>query len=219
MKLQADNNRRELSILYNGIRDMLIQREQALKTYISEVYQKEEASCETKISTIEDALANIEDYEENIAMALEESEIDLLRKFNERKLLVNTFNADQQIKELTQLNVGQYGLANGPPVVVQSSQKSKKQVQQETTQLEEQPPFQSLCEIKKDTEQLQVSKIINPSFKGQLTSCAGILPFIKGPEEKSVSQSHSSLYQQHTAASSLKVNKRATNTLGGGTSQ
>jgi hypothetical protein len=43
MKLSAENNRRELSLLYNAIRDMLIQREQALKTYISEVYQKEEA--------------------------------------------------------------------------------------------------------------------------------------------------------------------------------
>ena len=42
MKVQAEQNRRELSVLYNAIRDMLIQREQSLKTYISEVYQREE---------------------------------------------------------------------------------------------------------------------------------------------------------------------------------
>ena len=29
---------------------MLIQREQALKTYISEVYQKEEDQCEAKVA-------------------------------------------------------------------------------------------------------------------------------------------------------------------------
>jgi len=50
-----------------------------------------------------------------------------------------------------------------------------------------------------------VSKIINPNFKGQLTNCAGILPFTHRSDEKS----HNSVYQ-HTAASSLKVNKRAT---------
>ena len=99
MKVQAENNRRELSVLYNAIRDLLIQREQALKTFIAEVQEREEDHCQAKISQIDEALANIEDYEENIAIALEESEIDLLRRFNERKLLVNTFNADSHIKD------------------------------------------------------------------------------------------------------------------------
>ena len=49
MKLQAEANRRELSLLYNAIRDMLIQREQALKTYLSEVYSREESLCKAKI--------------------------------------------------------------------------------------------------------------------------------------------------------------------------
>ena len=44
-------------MLYNAIRDMLIQREQALKTHISEVYQKEEGMCEEKVSQIDEALA------------------------------------------------------------------------------------------------------------------------------------------------------------------
>ena len=46
------------------------------------------------MNQIESALCSIEEYDENLAMALEEGEIDLLRRFNERKLLVNTFNAD-----------------------------------------------------------------------------------------------------------------------------
>ena len=100
MKLQAEQNRRELSILYNAIRDMLIQREQALKTYISEVYQKEEAQCDSKIIQIDDAIGSIEDFDDNLSAALEENDIDLLRKFSERKLLVNTFNADGLMKEL-----------------------------------------------------------------------------------------------------------------------
>ena len=94
MKIQAEQNRRELSRLYNAIRDMLIQREQALKTFISEVYEREEQACHAKLVSIDEALRNIADYEDNIALAMEETDIELLRRFNERKLLVNTFNAD-----------------------------------------------------------------------------------------------------------------------------
>lgn len=49
--------------------------------------------------------------------------------------------------------------------------------------------------------------MINPNFKGQISSCTGILPFTRGPEDKPSAQGNS-LYQQHTAASQLKVNKR-----------
>ena len=101
-----------------------MQREQALKTYISEVYQKEESQCEAKINQIETALSSIEEFDENLLLAFEESEIDLLRRFNERKLLVNTFNADTQIKDLQQLNVAQNGLSIAPVQTV--SAKSKK---------------------------------------------------------------------------------------------
>lgn len=124
--MQAEQNRRELSLLYNEVREMLIQRELALKTYISEVYEREAAQCSTKIGQIDDALENIEDYVENIAMALQEGEIDLLRRFNERKLLVNTFNADAEIKELQQLNVSVFGLAVAPPQTSSSGGKVKK---------------------------------------------------------------------------------------------
>ena len=100
MKLQAEHNRRDLSILYNAIRDLLMQREQALKTFISEVQEREESSCQAKIAQIDDSLANIEEYEENLAIAFNECEIDLLRRYNERKLLVNTFHADGHIRDL-----------------------------------------------------------------------------------------------------------------------
>ena len=105
MKLSAETNRRELSLLYNAIRDMLIQREQALKTHISEVYQREEAQCKIKITQIEEAMVVIEDYDDGLTLALEEGDIELLRRFNERKLLVNTFNDDALVKDLQQLNV------------------------------------------------------------------------------------------------------------------
>jgi len=62
-----------------------------------------------------------------------------------------------------------------------------------------------LSEIKKDSEQLMVCKIINPNFKGQLTDCKGILPHSHKFDERS-----NTLHLQHTAASSLKVNKRST---------
>ena len=100
MKLQAEQNRRELSVLYNAIRDMLIQREQALKTYISEVYQKEEQACEMKIQQIEEGLTAIEDFDDGISEALEENDIELLKRFSERKILANTFNADASLKDL-----------------------------------------------------------------------------------------------------------------------
>jgi len=47
--------------------------------------------------------------------------------------------------------------------------------------VEDQPPFQSLQEINKNAEQLNISKMLNPSFKGQITSCNGVLPFKGGP--------------------------------------
>ena len=71
-----------------------------MKTYISEVYQKEETQCQVKISQIEQALGTIDEYEDNLAGALDDNDIDLLRRYSERKLLVNTFNADPMIRDL-----------------------------------------------------------------------------------------------------------------------
>ena len=50
----------------------------------------------------------------------------MLRRFNERKLLVNTFNADPKIKELQQLNVAAFGLSQGPNPAGTGSKISKK---------------------------------------------------------------------------------------------
>lgn len=71
-----------------------------MKTYISEVYQKEETQCQVKIEQIEQALGIIDEYDDNLAGALEENDIDLLKRYSERKLLVNTFNADPMVKDL-----------------------------------------------------------------------------------------------------------------------
>ena len=45
MRQKAEKNRNELSILYNNMRDILLEREQALKTYISEILRREEEAC------------------------------------------------------------------------------------------------------------------------------------------------------------------------------
>ena len=150
MKQQAENNRSELSVLYNAIRDLLMQREQALKTFIAEVQDREEAQCQNKIAQIDDALDRIQDHEENLAMALEEQEIDLLKRFNERKLLVNTFNTDVAIKDLQMLNVAAFGLAYGPPQTPNTAKNKKAAAEA----LDDQPPFQSLQAINKVSEQL-----------------------------------------------------------------
>ena len=94
---------------------MLIQREQALKTYISEVFQKEEGQCEAKIAQIDEVLGSIEDYEDGLAQALEEGDIDMLKKFSERKNMVSAFNGDSVLKDLQLLNVAQSGLVIAPP--------------------------------------------------------------------------------------------------------
>ena len=64
------------------------------------MYQKEEALCQRKMSQINEALGTIEEFDDSVGAALDESDIDLLRRYSERKLLVNTLNADQQIKDL-----------------------------------------------------------------------------------------------------------------------
>ena len=67
------------------------------------------------MAQINDSLSTLGEFDDSISQALEESDIDLLRRFNERKLLVNTLNSDQHIKDLQNLNVAVYGLASGPP--------------------------------------------------------------------------------------------------------
>ena len=50
MNQQAEVNRSELGVLYTTIRDLLIQREQSLKTYIAEVFLKEEQACLNRVN-------------------------------------------------------------------------------------------------------------------------------------------------------------------------
>ena len=72
-------------MIYNAIRDIMMQREQALKTYLSEVFQKEESLCLQKLEQIEVAVAEMNQFDSELTKASEESDIELLRKFQERK--------------------------------------------------------------------------------------------------------------------------------------
>jgi len=45
MHSQADKNRREISQVYNQVRELLLERENMLKKQISENLQKEELEC------------------------------------------------------------------------------------------------------------------------------------------------------------------------------
>ena len=72
-------------MIYNAIRDIMMQREQALKTYLSEVFQKEESLCLQKLEQIEVAVAEMNQFDSELTKAAEESDIELLRKFQERK--------------------------------------------------------------------------------------------------------------------------------------
>ena len=63
MRQQAETNRKDLSILYNHIRDLLMQREQALKTHISEIFQKEEDQCLQKLSQIEEVTSQMNQFD------------------------------------------------------------------------------------------------------------------------------------------------------------
>ena len=59
MQSQAEKNRRELSQIYNYLRDLLIEREQALKRQISDNLSREESECQVKLGEISDFMTMI----------------------------------------------------------------------------------------------------------------------------------------------------------------
>ena len=59
MRQQAEKNRNELSLLYNHMRDILMEREEALKTYISEILRREEEACGVKINQINEVIESV----------------------------------------------------------------------------------------------------------------------------------------------------------------
>ena len=52
---------------------------------MSELFQKEEALCLQKLDQIEEVVADINQFDTELAKASEESDIELLRKFQDRK--------------------------------------------------------------------------------------------------------------------------------------
>ena len=87
----------------------MMQREQALKTYISELFQREEDLCEQKISQIEDFVISINEVDSELSKATTESDIELLRKFADRKHMTSQIQDSSAIKEILSLNIATYG--------------------------------------------------------------------------------------------------------------
>jgi hypothetical protein len=67
----------------------------------------------------------------------EETDIELLHQYSERRMIAQGLNSNQDLKELTALNVSVCGL-NNPSSGANQTQAS---------------PFLSMCEIKRDGEQ------------------------------------------------------------------
>ena len=64
------------------------------------MYQKEEAQCKSRIGQIDDTLALIEEFEDTLASALNESDIEMLKSYSERKQYVTQFTTNSTMKEL-----------------------------------------------------------------------------------------------------------------------
>lgn len=144
MHLQAEKNRREISQIYNFVRELLLEREQALKRQISENLQREEQESSTKLQEITDFMSKVNQLKQELLSQNSESEIELLNKARQRQQVCGEING-QRSKELVAFSI--MGMAN---------------------------MSQSLIEIKRDQELSQISKIVNPSFKGPVNQGIGL---------------------------------------------
>ena len=159
MRQQADDNRQEVSKLYNLMRETLLQREHALKRFISEYLVKEETQCTDKCQQIQGLLAMLSDFSESLEITNEETDIQILQRQLDRKQIIQSVHDNPDLKEVSSLNVAAFGL-NMPS--------------------DKQPnvPFVSLNQLKKETEQQQASKVIGPNFKGSVTSTQNLFPIV-----------------------------------------
>ncbi len=66
MHLQAEKNRREISQIYNFVRELLLEREQALKRQISENLQREEQESSTKLQEITDFMSKVNQLKQEL---------------------------------------------------------------------------------------------------------------------------------------------------------
>ena len=75
MKNQADTNCSELTNLYKQIREILQQRENAVRQHIKDCLQKEEALCNDKQEQISDSLQLLADFQDGLEIASDETDI------------------------------------------------------------------------------------------------------------------------------------------------
>ena len=135
MQTQCDKNRKELSLIYNFIRDLIMEREQALKKQISDNLQKEERECKMKLQENNEFLEKILELKKEQLLLQGESDLEILSKARERVHLTQECNGTK------------------------SSQLVNFTIQQLNSH------HQSLIEVKKEQELTMISKLINPQYK------------------------------------------------------
>ena len=66
--------------------------------------------CLQKLDQIEEVVADINQFDTELTKASEESDIELLRKFQDRRQMATQVQDSQAIKELLSLSVATHGL-------------------------------------------------------------------------------------------------------------
>ena len=162
MHQQADKNRKELSSIYSYLRDLILERETTLKRQISENLTKDEQDGDQKLYEMSEFTNMIQSLKQELVNQSQENEIEVLQKSKARSQMFAEVNGPRA-KELSSFNIN-----------VVASQ------------------CMSLTEIKREQELGQVSKLINPAYKGPAVVSSFGQP-----------ASSSSLYS-HTKSSQMK---------------
>lgn len=97
MHATAERNRRELSAVYSYVRDLLLEREQALKRSISETLTKEEQEAELKLKEIAEFMSQILGLKQELLSQSRESEIEVLLKAKRRAQLSADVNRQKEL--------------------------------------------------------------------------------------------------------------------------
>jgi hypothetical protein len=84
MHLLADKNRKEISVIYNQAREIIMEREQHLKRQISEHLEKEEQDCDGKVGELNSIIYKIAMLKQEIVASASEDEIEILRQAKKR---------------------------------------------------------------------------------------------------------------------------------------
>ena len=111
---------------------------------------KEEAECEEKREDVLEMVEHLQALGRDLSTIDEESDIYLLQTIKDRRERVTNLLEDPSLLQMQQLNIAARGLSHSP--------------------------FLSLQEIKSETEQAFISKMFNPTFKGQSTNTNIFVP-------------------------------------------